>query len=563
MAGSKPTAPGTKSSHNGHTQNPAPAAAPSLNKTQSAEVSTPHITSRDEGPAAPGDTTVRPVHPTMGGPLYASSVPSRDSRYPLTLTEDAFVRYSEDHLLRITGLRQLQDTARHGTQITRETLESLTQNARERLQKAEGSREAFIARSTKVHGAITTTTTLLQARLQTLDAEIAAKQLEAMKAHCLPGVPRADIRTRDAATVSSAAPVGQQTCPAQPGSTSPTVSKEAAPVNPEAFTPRWIKISKIGLGTAVGLAVGTNQRYLTLPELHHAEMSASFLWLPFWIFIGAFAISTLTDGLYRAWKYAGERSAGEPASNAILHWRSMRHTCLPLLVTVLICAMEAAVLRNAQVASSQVKDPGNWLYFVGNFALILPATLQASVSGWTSGCALRAPEIRAEREAQTQAAAHAARDEVIIASAEAQTAFALDDYVTTLLQRRDELLEQIADLEFPLRTLRTHYLTEMEAPVGLTEAENQIVSAAREDAKAAHLIYKQKFDQFEDVVEPLPDLPILKSFTLCLVRSTDGDLIANPSAPVKLSVWQRIRAFFGRMRERRAKRKEEAEEAAG
>ena len=71
------------------------------------------------------------------------------------------------------------------------------------------------------------------------------------------------------------------------------------------------------------------------------------------------------------------------------------------------------------------------------------------------------------------------------------------------------------------------------------------MDALREDAKAAKLLYQRKQSEYEDAFEPLPKLETPSSLTLCFVRNVDGDFAPGPTP--KKSLWQRLRAFFGRL----------------
>ena len=57
--------------------------------------------------------------------------------------------------------------------------------------------------------------------------------------------------------------------------------------------------------------------------------------------------------------------------------------------------MEAAILRNAAVASPIVRDPGSWLYLIAGFGLTLPATLHAALTSWPDGYSARRAALQA------------------------------------------------------------------------------------------------------------------------------------------------------------------------
>lgn len=557
MPRSAPPHPDVKPSRNGQAKQsshsePGTPMAPEETSTSPSEASPsfPHVSSPEEGLAAPGDTIARPVHPTLGGSLYASGVPARDSRYGQNLTDRAYKRLEEDHPLRAAGLRVLQDDARHATQITRETLQSFLDELTARQRKAEAARAEFAGRASQVQSEMARATERERASLARVDEEIARTQRLAMLAPARPGVPRASAR-RTSSLQTQTAEAAENKTSGTKVSAAPSGSSEQVqePADPASFTPLWIKISKIGLGTVVGVALGQNTHFLSLHQLLRFQPNA-LAWMVFWMAAGAYAVSLLTQGLGKWWEYAGERRTEEPPVTDVVHWRAVRHAAPPLMATVVACAMEASVLRNAQVASPLVRDPGNWTYLLGNLALILPATIHAGTSGWTRGCARKERQMHAARAEEAAAEARVQVEETIITSAEAQTAFALDDQLETLREQRAEHQATIAAQEAHYQTLLSHYIAEMEAPTALSDEQKRIVDGLKEDAKAANGLYKQKHAQYEDALDELPERAATPSLTLCFVRTTNGDLIAAPQPPPKLSVWQRSKAFLGWLRDR-------------
>ena len=552
--------PAANPQRNGHAPQPPPAEAvpptqPLVQETQTPAASPSHISRQEEGPAAPGDAQSRPPHPLLGGSLYVTGIPSRDSRYILTLTESVYKAFGENFPLRYTELLLLQDAARHGTQILRETHQAFADRLQKQQEEAKEAQASFLFRASEVTHAMQRATEVEREKLVWVEEEIAQVQYDSMIAHSQPGVPRA-LTVRLARTTAEESNVNQT----DPGDQEATVSVNPAPVAPqkrevsggETFTPLWIKVCKVGLGTAVGLAFGINQHFYTLKQLHSLDPNA-VPWVLFWMMVGAFAISALTDGMFKLWGDAARKCASETPSPRLLNGHSIRHTILPLSVTVVVCAMEASILRNAQVASPLVRDPGNWSYLFGNFALILPATLYAGASGWTHGGAQKRQQLREELAEESSTQARTEMEEIIFASAEAQSAFALDDYAEVLQDRRTRIQSEIAEIEAPYRRLMDHYVGTMQAPSTITDEEKQILTALGEDARAAQSQSLQKLVGYAEALEPLPNQPASSALTLCVIRSSNQE--PAPPVPPKKTLWARLKAYFGRARRKSAERK--------
>ena len=535
---------------NGHAPEPpaaqaAPLAQPPAQEPQTTAAPASHISRQEEGPAAPGDALPRPPHPILGGSLYVTGIPSRDSRYVLTLTESVFRTFGENFPLRSAELLLLQDAARHGAQILRETQQLFSDRLKKQKDDAKQAQSTFTARAAEVRAAMQEATQIEREKLAWVEEEIAEVQYDSMIAHSSPGVPRAltarlarataeENRVTQAGTANNEATGNINPAPVAP--------KKPEESGAETFTPLWIKVCKVGLGTAVGLAFGINQHFYTLKDLRNLDPNAA-PWVLFWMMVGAFAISALTDGMFKLWGDAAGKCASESLSTRIINSHSIRHIILPFSVTIIICAMEASILRNAQVASPLIRDSGNWSYLFGNFALILPATLYAGISGWTHGGAQKRQQLREDLAEENSIQARTAVEEIISASAEAQSAFALADYAEVLQDRRAQVQSDIAEIEAPYRLLMDHYVDAMQAPSTIPDEEKQILTALREDAGAAQSHFLQKLVGYAEALEPLPNQPASSGLTLCVIRSSNQE--PAPPVPPKKSLWARFKEFVG------------------
>ena len=491
----------------------------------------------DLSTAAPSSFVVRARHPTLGGPLYASSLPARNNPYTDFFLTPVYNRLGEDLSIRTGGLRYLLDQARHGTQSVQKAEQDAYALLERQQTEARSARDAYPARAAQVHLAMQQATEALHERLRTVEEEIAAIQRLAMRAQMEAPLPLSLIQrseTRKAAKTSAAPPPAQAV---------PPVNIDLRRVG----TAMVVSGSKLILGGVVGLSIGLNLQFLTRAEMLHFSYDSP-PWMALFAGAGAGALWLLSRGMTGWWAYAGERSAREQAPEAGgINWRSARHTLGPFAFSALVCAMEASILRNAQVASPLVRDPGNWAYLVGNLALVLPVTLEASVSGWKQGRAT------GERQGQqsAQAQVEEAREVSVAQVPEARVALALSTYVETLEGRREEIREEIALREAPYRTLLSHYEAEMEAPTELSETQRLCLEAAREDAIAANVVFKQKHALYEEALEPLPKTTSPFNLTVCFMRQGDAP-VPDASRP-KRSLWQRVKdAFRGRRNRKKA-----------
>ena len=484
----------------------------------------------------------RPEHPTLGGTLYVSTMPARGGGKSQQFTQDAYDEAAKEGMaLRIGMLRHLQDAADHGTERVAKANSVIDRRVKRRRKRVRRACAGFIDKAAAVQKARNAALAPEMNQLRRVENEIAQTQKEAMLAHAKAGVP--SVQMRRAQTTASTPLSGSAT------DNAPQLSEEVP--KPEASRPVTgeirVWIFKAILGAILGLALGENFGLIEKAEFLEFE-SPSVPWMALSMAGGASLLMLASLGMNRLWKNAGcgvaeeaSRLASQPASSGeVTAWRTVRYTVLPTMAPLVFCAIEASIFRTALVHSPSITDPDNIAYWLAGLPFVFPTAIYAGATGWHHG----KEAFRAQQEVQNKANSSASFTQTITESADAQAAFALDDYVETLQARRQEILASIAAQSKPYENLLAVYQAALNLPTEATADEQMILSSADEDAVAAEREWRRRHDELADILESLPGMP--SSVHIAVNQYRDASVLPNraSSNSAKLSFWGRIARFF-------------------
>lgn len=523
---------GSAASHNGtaHSAFPNTAPNPAAMPTSAAQTPTTKYS------AAPADALPRPDHEYLGGPRYVSGPICRETDAPVRMAEEIFRLYQGDVPPRILELQILLDSARSTAEVFRQAQENSDAAVRERRAAQKEAQAQFCVRAANVRTAQESDVSKYTAQLDQVVADISRADRMAFVLHAEPGVPPAAVLTATSAATSVV-------------SSPPTVA--GATNKKREHSHLWSTVGAAVVGTMYGIAAATEQRILDFQAAKELESDA-LVWLAYAMVTGAVVVVTAHHMALRGFQGGGERAAQEASSHAdLVNWKTLRHAVAPTLLTFLVIATEAVVMRNAFLAANwgSIPDPSNFAHYLNGLVYLLPVSGLGAVQGWREGIqtVLRQAEEIAREEK------HEKITQQLQTLAPAQRAHAFDAYVAKLYQRKAEILAEINERSQPYKNLIGQFESAFSANPAITADEARILQAAREDAVAAYARFLFALRELRSWQENTAN-PDSDNLILTILRGKD--IVAEP--PPKLSWWQRLVQFFRRL----FNRKQEDEKAS-
>lgn len=480
----------------------------------------------------------RPEHPVLGGTLYVSTMPARGGGKAAKITDHAYSWLREQLPLRAARLALLQDAADHGTERYAKANQVIQRQVKKRRRRVYKACANFPANAAKVQNALNVAIAEPKAELQKLEDEIRGMEYQAMLAYSKVGVPSRELRRVRSATSETRSEV----------ITTPPMGK--AGQNSLGSRASLFAVKAI-LGVILGLLFGENLGLVKKSEFLEFE-PASLPWLALSALGGAGIIFGNSWAAFYLWRNAGSSMMEDATTSTtastrqgeLVAWRTIRHALLPTFVVLLILAVEASIFHLAMVSSPMVSDPDSIGHWLAGLPFVLATVIHASATGWQEGKEL----FREKSQENIKAESVTTFEDSILTSADAQSAFAINDYIEVLKARRQEKLASIDLQSAPYRTLLAVYLAELNLTTELTAEEIMILAQVEEDAVAAQVVYERTHKALEEALEALPSLPSDLQITINQIRVADGAIAdKQPPPPAKLSLWQHIIRFFRRL----------------